>query len=315
MRFFSLFLITLLIPAVAVMPLRAELAAAFPVQAPAPSITQSITQAPPPAPSLLKIRLDDTSKATVEANSVTSGYAVLITDAAGVPVADTAVAIRLPEDGATGAFVNGERALVTYTDKSGVARFPQVNWGAATGSLSIRVTAVKGEQHAGALIEQTVIAPVTKSASSAPVAPFPSSETVSRAPVAMALQTPSVAPPSMESKAAESKAAELKAKTPGVPASVQSSSSTQASTQASPQISPQTTPAAKPASADSVSVVNTAGSKGGGGGVSKKWVIIGVVLAGVGLGAALALAGGKSNSTNTPAATTTIGSPTISIGH
>lgn len=306
MRFFSLFLITLLIPAVAVMPLRAELAAAFPVQAPAPSITQSITQAPPPAPSLLKIRLDDTSKATVEANSVTSGYAVLITDAAGVPVADTAVAIRLPEDGATGAFVNGERALVTYTDKSGVARFPQVNWGAATGSLSIRVTAVKGEQHAGALIEQTVIAPVTKSASSAPVAPFPSSESVSRAPVAMALQTPPVAPPSMESKAAE-----LKAKTPGVPASVQSSSSTQAS----PQISPQTTPAAKPASADSVSVVNTAGSKGGGGGVSKKWVIIGVVLAGVGLGAALALAGGKSNSTNTPAATTTIGSPTISIGH
>jgi len=288
------------------MPLRAELAAAFPVQAPAPSITQSITQAPPPAPSLLKIRLDDTSKATVEANSVTSGYAVLITDAAGVPVADTAVAIRLPEDGATGAFVNGERALVTYTDKSGVARFPQVNWGAATGSLSIRVTAVKGEQHAGALIEQTVIAPVTKSASSAPVAPFPSSESVSRAPVAMALQTPPVAPPSMESKAAE-----LKAKTPGVPASVQSSSSTQAS----PQISPQTTPAAKPASADSVSVVNTAGSKGGGGGVSKKWVIIGVVLAGVGLGAALALAGGKSNSTNTPAATTTIGSPTISIGH
>lgn len=77
---------------------------------------------------------------------------------------------------------------------------------------------------------------------------------------------------------------------------------------------PQTAPAGKSASGDSVSVVNTSGSKGGGG-VSKKWVIIGVVLAGVGLGAALALAGGKSSSSSTNTSTTTIGSPTVNVGH
>jgi len=276
MRFFSSFLITLLIPLVAVMPIQAEQ-----------------TQAVPGQPSLLKIRLDDGSKTSVEANSVSSGYSVQITDAAGKPVSDAAVAIHLPEEGASGVFANGEHAVVIYTDSSGVAKFPQVNWGSTTGSLSFRVTAVKGEMHAGTLIEQTVLAPSAKTPSSAPVAAFPSAEPAAK------LVTPAA---------------------PGVPVSVAAVTPQAMPSESTPQASPptpptpQTAPAAKPANPDSVSVVNTSGSKAGGG-ISKKWVIIGVALAAVGLGAALALAGGKSNSSTASTTGTTIGSPTVNVGH
>lgn len=277
MRLFSSFLITFLIPLVAVMPIQAEL---YP-------------QAIPGQPSLLKIRLDDGSKTTVEANSVSSGYSVLVTDGAGKPVSDAAVAIHLPEEGASGVFANGEHAVVIYTDAAGVAKFPQVNWGPATGSLSFRVTAVKGELHAGTLIEQTVVAAGSQTPA-ARVAPFPSSQ-----PASVKTAVPAVAPAPVPP--------------PGVPVSVAAVMPQAVAPQELP--APQTAPAAKPASADSVSVVNTSGSKGGGG-ISKKWVILGVVLAGVGLGAALALAGGKSSSSSsTAASTTTIGSPTINVGH
>jgi hypothetical protein len=282
MRLFSSFLITLLVPLLAAMPVQAEFA----------------QQGNGSQPSLLKIRLDDGSKATVEANSVSNGYSVLVTDASGKPVSDAAVAIHLPEEGAGGVFANGEHAVVIYTDASGVAKFPQVNWGSTTGSLSFRVTAVKGELHAGELVEQTVVA-VGARTPAAPVAPFPSSE----APTSkVTTPTPKVETPP-----------------PGVPVSVAAvmpESMPQTMPQAmpqttSPQASPQTTPAAKP---DSVSVVNTSGSKAGGG-ISKKWVIIGVVLAGIGLGTALALAGGKSSSSSTNTSGTTIGSPTVNVGH
>jgi hypothetical protein len=291
MRLFSSFLSTFLIPLVAVMPLRAELAATIVVSTAAASAT-ILAETTPGQTNVLKIRLADDSKATVEANSIVKGYAILVTDSSGSPVADAAVAIRLPDEGPTGFFINGEHSAVAYTDASGVARFPQVNWGSATGGLSIRVTAVKGELHAGALIEQTVIA-AGKTPASAPVSPFPSSH----APATTAPADPSPVP-----------APVAKTKTPGVPASVAAIHSGAA---------PDQQPAAdSSASNDTVSVVNTSGSKGGNGS-NKKWFVLAAVLASAGVGAALALAG-KSGATGTgpgPSTSTTIGTPTVSIGH
>jgi hypothetical protein len=290
MRFFSSFLSALLIPLVAVMPLRAEVAATIVVSTAAAPAT-ILAETTPGQTNLLKIRLADDSKATVEANSIVKGYAILVTDGSGAPVADAAVAIRLPDEGATGFFVNGEHSAVAYTDASGVARFPQINWGSTTGGLSIRVTAVKGEMHAGALIEQTVTA-AGPTPASAPVAPFPSVPAPASAPVD---QTAAPAPVA-------------KTKTPGVPTSVAAIHS---------GVAPDQPPTADSSAAnDTVSVVNTSGSKGGTGS-NKKWFILAAVLASAGVGAALALAG-KSGAGATgpgPTTSTTIGSPTVSIGH
>jgi hypothetical protein len=168
MRLLSTFLSLFLIPLVAVMPLRAELAADGPA-ATTPSSSK------PPQDKLLKIRLAEDPQATVEASSFAKGYAVLVTDSAGLPVADVAVAIRLPEDGPTGLFVNGERSAVAYTDATGTAKFPQVNWGSAAGMVSVRITAVKGELHAGVLVDQTVVQQMTDRTAVAAATPAPKS--------------------------------------------------------------------------------------------------------------------------------------------
>ena len=82
------------------------------------------------------------------------GYVLQVTNAAGAPVTGAAVALRLPEDGATGRFNNGLRAWVAYSDSAGIVRFPVLQWGETAGVVQIQVTAAKGSSHTGLLIAQ-----------------------------------------------------------------------------------------------------------------------------------------------------------------
>ena len=133
----------------AVMPLSAELPAAAKTVAEA-SVPGAST--PNGQASALRIRLADAASAVVEANSSQTAYSIVVTDASGLPVSGAAVAIRLPEEGATGFFINGIHSAVAYTDATGIAKFAQVHWNSTVGVASIMVTAVKGDVHAGALI-------------------------------------------------------------------------------------------------------------------------------------------------------------------
>lgn len=119
----------------------------MPLQAEMSPIAGSIPTAPT-AQASLQIRLLDAGQS--------GGYSISVTDPSGAPVSDVAVAIRLPEDAASGFFPGGVRSAVAYTDVSGVAHFSQINWGATAGNVAARVTAAKGDLHAGALLNLTV---------------------------------------------------------------------------------------------------------------------------------------------------------------
>jgi hypothetical protein len=275
MTFLSTILSLVLTPLLVVLPVQAEMGASVPV---------STTTAGQPA--ALQIRLADAGRAIVEANTFVKGYAILVTDSSGLPVAGAAVAIRLPEDGATGFFTDGAKSAVAYTDASGTARFDQVNWGPTLGIVSIRVTAVKGDVHAGALLEQTIVARLAASTS---------------APKAEATIVPW--------GQSESTTAEARPK-PGTPISVHSVSSG-----GSPEKVPLPSTPTAASTVPNVSIVTTSGSKGGLGS-SKKWLILAAVAVGAGAGIALALAskgGVAAVASSTPSLS--IGTPTVSVGH
>jgi hypothetical protein len=223
-----------------------------------------------------------------------------VTDASGLPVADVAVAIRLPEDGATGFFAEGIRSAVAYTDASGIAKFGQLNWGSIPGTVAIRVTAAKGELHAGALIEQTIVAQSASGSQAqspaARISPFPSDTGDSNA-----------ATPATASSAAAAHT-DTSSPAPGTPTSVASVHSG-----AGGDTTPHTTETAT-STEPTVSIVNTAGSKGGSGS-NKKWIILAAVAVAAGVGAAVAIAG-KGGAASPPASPgLSIGTPSISVGH
>ena len=110
-----------------------------------------------PAGSLF-VKVIDSDGAQVPANSRSAkGFSVLVTDAAGGPIADAAIALRLPDSGATGVFADGAHSAVAYSDSSGHARFDGIQWGPAAGVMAIRLTATKANEHAGLLLEQTLL--------------------------------------------------------------------------------------------------------------------------------------------------------------
>ena len=79
MKSLSTFLSLLLIPLITVIPIKAEADGAAVV-----ATTGSTT---PGQTNVLKIRLADESKATVNANSIVKGYSILVTDGAGLMMA------------------------------------------------------------------------------------------------------------------------------------------------------------------------------------------------------------------------------------
>jgi len=152
MKSLSSFLSLVLIPLIAVSPIRAQL--------PAPS-----TAAPAPAATEVTLQLR-----VLESSA--NKFAVEVTDGAALPTAGAAVAFRLPDTDPTGTFADGSHAAVVYTDINGRAQITGIRWSQSSGVATVRITAAKGAAHAGLIVEQP-IAPGVVPVSVAKVVPQP----------------------------------------------------------------------------------------------------------------------------------------------
>ena len=83
---------------------------------------------------------------------------VAVTDGKGSPVPGVAVLFRLPGEGATGAFTDGTRVTIAYSDMQGLATISNIQWGSTPGPVVLRITATKDTAHAGILVPETLTA-------------------------------------------------------------------------------------------------------------------------------------------------------------
>lgn len=122
----------------------------------------------PPIPLILQLRVVAGEGLVQPAGSRSAQLlTVQVTDETGRPIPKAAVSVRLPDDGATGQFVKGLKTSVLLTGPDGRASFGDVQWGAASGPVSLRITAAKGVVRAGAVCSQYV-AEARQQASTAP---------------------------------------------------------------------------------------------------------------------------------------------------
>lgn len=224
---------------------------------------------------------------------------VAVTDEHGAPVPSATVLVHLPADGATGVFSDGSRVSILYTDLTGQASIKNIRWGATTGTAVIRVTASKGSAHAGMLLEQAIGGTAgTISSASRTATPSPSKTQNS----------------TQTSQAQASQIQPGKAQ-PGQPKANQIQEPVLVASTADAET---VNAASEP---PSVTINNNrdrqvTGASGRTSSSKKKWLWIGIGVAAA-AGAAIAFAAkGGSSSPSTPASTaTTVGSPTVSIGH
>lgn len=248
----------------------------------------------------LQIRVIAGYTASAPVNSqAAAGFTVEVTTLDGMPVADAAVALRLPDTEPTGAFPDESHAMVAYTDQSGHARLAAVKWGNIPGLVAIRVTAVKGTAHAGVLVEERL--------SAAPVSsPAPEPRSLTPAPIASAVAPLSAAP-----------VASIPAAQPvtAQPVTLTKPAAVESQVVNTPVAGHALTPAVAPLKpAPSVSVTNSAPASSQTHSSHKKWIIIAAIAAGAGAG--IALAGhGKSGASTSQNSSLTIGAPTVSVGH
>ena len=285
MKLFYPFLSSFLIPLLILPPLQA--------QAPTPA-------AVPEGPgSVLHLILE--SQTTAAVNSQTAaGFMVEVTSADGHPVADVAVAFRLPDEEPTGTFPDGLHASVAYTNASGQAHSPAIHWGSVSGSASLRITAVKGPLHAGLLLAETIQAAANSPAANSVAAS--TTATNPRTPGTPSISAPQVVvvlvpsptlpdPPAVTTlPAAEPPALHPGVVEPGIAkpmpkiGDVTKSGASPAPVAPKPEVSITNTPEVHPHS-------------------NKKWLILAVIAVGAGVGVALAMKGKGS----TPAAAATRG--------
>ena len=230
---------------------------------------------------------------------------VQVSDASGRPVSDAAVAFRLPDTSLSGTFADGAQSAVAYTDASGVAHVDGLRWIASSGSVPVRITATKGNNHAGLLFEEKM------SDSPVPAAAVPANRAEEAyASPGVPLNMPTIAAPSVaraEAPRASALAApaEVAAVVPAVRPSVSISNFSKSSSSATNSLR---------SNADSsVSISNSPGGYSSHSGL-KKWLIWTAVAA-AGAGAAFAFSGRNSASSTTSTSTSTVGTPTINIGH
>jgi hypothetical protein len=127
--------------------------------------------APMSAQDGLEIRMTNAAAGPVPVNSeMPTGLIVEVTGPDGAPVADAAVALRLPDSEPTGVFPDGSHSAVGYTDQSGRTRLRAVKWGSIPGTVTMRLTAAKGTAHAGILVEQTLTESTTMAQALVPAA-------------------------------------------------------------------------------------------------------------------------------------------------
>jgi hypothetical protein len=84
---------------------------------------------------------------------------VEITDETGKPVPGAAVSFHLPEEGSSGAFVNGLRTEVTITDARGLASVHGLQVNRVPGRFQIRILVSKEQARAGIVSFQYVSEP------------------------------------------------------------------------------------------------------------------------------------------------------------
>lgn len=303
MKLFSRSVAVVLTPLLVVMPLWSQTA-----------VPTGIAPATEASVQTLQLRLldNDNPKATVNSQSA-KGFTLQVVDPLGAPVSDAAIAVRLPDSGPTGAFADGSRSAVVYTDKEGRAQVGVIRWAATPGLVALRVTATKGDSHAGMLIEETLTA-------AAPVVPA-TAVAAALAPVTPAVVSPEVAARTVVTPVAAVSKPTVSVAQPVIPApapapSVQVIAKNSLSTSA--PLMPGTTAASAPAAQavipqqqPAVSVSTPAPGE-----VQHKshakWIIIALVAVGAGAGVAMVGKGKKSSST--PSAAVSVGSPSISVG-
>lgn len=236
---------------------------------------------------------DDTLAEYAAGSSYGPGMVIEVTDQRNAPVAGAAVTFRFPEIGSTGAFADGSRVAVAYTDAAGHAAFRNIQWGNTPGTLLLRVTVTKGIVHAGILVEQKLTASAARVPQYAAVPVEPQRSVVPPVQVA----APQV---SIGSAAAVQPVQPAARPQPGQPLYAASQSM------------------AAPLPAEpSISITNTSGARSGARS-SKKWLWVALIGAGAGAGAVLAMGKahvGSTSSSTSSGSGVSIGTPGISIGH
>ena len=207
---------------------------------------------------------------------------VAVTDGKGSPVPGVAVLFRLPGEGATGAFTDGTRVTIAYSDMQGLATISNIQWGSTPGPVVLRITATKDTAHAGVLVPEMLTANGGGSKHAKRAAEIPQ-------PMA---------------KPAQLKAMPVAQEPVPEPARLQ------------PSVEPAEATAPRPAELPSVSVVTDPKESVHSG--SKKWIWIALIGAGAAAGAFVAAGrshsspgAGSGSGSSTPV---TIGGPTVSIG-
>lgn len=246
----------------------------------------------------LRVRVVDDPGPALPNSTSLKGYAIQVTDSSGAPIADAAVALRLPEEGATGHFDGGLRAWVAYTDPAGLARFPVIEWEGSVGLAELRVTAAKGATHAGLLVEEQVGAEKPPglvlpgmAAAKAPTVTLPPAPEI-------AVETPQPSPALADT----------------LPMPTAKSGATIAK-DSGPTLTPEPPATTQThASAPEPKVSITSSGTGAGHGGRKKWLVIAAVGAAAGVGAVFALSG-HGGAAKTSSTGISIGNPTISVSH
>ena len=241
-----------------------------------------------------------------ESNGVPAkALTVQVRDENGRPVQDAAVAFRLPDTVPSGTFADGTQSAVAYTDASGTAHVDGMRWIASSGSVPVRITASKGNSHAGLLFEEKLSENVAP-----PGVPVVRGEETSVRPAqpsfAPALPVPGVAAVEQSKGAVASAPGELAALAPAARPSVSISNFSKSSSASANSLRSNAEP--------SVSISSSPEGYSNHSSL-KKWLIWSAVAVAAGAGAGLAFSGKSSASAATSSSTSTIGTPTINIGH
>lgn len=224
-----------------------------------------------------------------EAPSVTAGstavkgFTVLVADAAGAPVSDSAVVFRFPDDGPSGSFADATHSAIVYTSADGLARISGIKWSDKPGPVAIKVLATKGDARAGIMLMEMLTAAATEQ----PPAGLPAPVT---APVQQQPAAPAVAAPQTATAAVK----------PVLPRPTDAPSTVAAE--------PHSIAEEPEVSVTNGKTVDTASHSS-----HKKWIILAaIVAAAAGAGIAMGTKGKSSSTASTSGVT--VGTPTVSVG-
>ncbi|MGH9696173.1 MAG: hypothetical protein ACRD5Z_18635, partial [Bryobacteraceae bacterium] len=189
-----------------------------------------------------------------------------------------AVLFRLPDEGATGAFTDGTRVIIAYSDMQGLATIRNIQWGSTPGPVVLRITATKDAAHAGILVPEMLTAGGSRSRHPKTAAENPPPRIKPAQPKPMTAIRESTPQPA-----------------PLQPAAVSANEA-----------------ARRPAELPSVSVVTDSKKSVHSG--HKKWIWIALIGAGAAAGAFATAGRSHSSPSSSSTPSLTIGSPSVSIG-